>query len=212
MKNVNLKEYFNKDTTAELTKDVLGHELIYRSLKGIVSGIIVEAEAYLGAKDSAAHAFKGHRSAANEALYEDPGTIYIYTLRGHYMLDVATQKNGEPQGILIRGIEPLKGKKIMLNNRTKHGFDLTNGPAKLTEAMGIDSKELNMKPMDGSPLTISLTRIKEPSKISASARVNVSTRGDWTEKPLRYYVAGNPYVSKMRKRDMDETNYGWEKQ
>ncbi|NVY96699.1 DNA-3-methyladenine glycosylase [Lactobacillus sp. DCY120] len=203
-------QLFSGKSTAELSRDLLGHELSYQTPAGILAGIIVEAEAYLGAKDSAAHAYKGRRTPANEALYGPPGTIYIYTLRGHHMLDIATQAQDQPEGILIRGLEPTQGQELMLKNRPQKNFNLTNGPGKLTQALGITSKELNLLLLSQSPLTISAQRIKEPAEIAATARINVSSRGDWTDKPLRFCVAHNPYVSQMRKSGMDLTNYGWQ--
>lgn len=177
----------------------------------MLSALIVETEAYLGQKDSTAHAYRGHRSPANEALYGPPGMIYIFSLRGQLMLNFITQKRNVPQGILIRGIEPLTGIEIMEHNRAKHGYDLTNGPGKLTQALGIFDRSLNLTLLDQGPLTLELRSAKQPRAIKASARINVSKRGTWTNKPLRFFVAGNPYVSLMPKRQMDFRDHGWVK-
>ncbi|MCT3583645.1 DNA-3-methyladenine glycosylase, partial [Levilactobacillus brevis] len=119
-----LADFFTGRPTEQITQELLGHELIYQTPAGTMSGWIVEAEAYLGEQDTAAHAFNGRYTAANAALYDDPGTIYIYVLRGYYMLDVATQANGIPQGILIRGIEPNRGIELMQTHRDKPLPDL----------------------------------------------------------------------------------------
>lgn len=202
--------FFEQGSTKAITRNLLGHELVYQSPAGTVAGLIVEAEAYLGVLDSTAHAYRGRRSPANEALYGPPGTIYIYSLRGHYMLDIATQAADEPQGILIRGLEPTQGLELMQARRRKTGFELTNGPAKLTQALGITSLAMNLKLLGEVPLTISQQRLQQPQQIAQSPRINVSARGNWTQKPLRFFVAHNPYVSQMRKTQIDQQHYGWQ--
>ncbi|WP_182437796.1 DNA-3-methyladenine glycosylase [Bombilactobacillus bombi] len=201
--------FFKKDSTDIITQNLLGHELTYNSPKGIIGGLIVEAEAYMGIEDTAAHSFQGHSSPANEALYAQAGTIYIYSIYGHYMLDVATQKVNEPQGILIRALQPTHGIKIMEQNRQQKGVNLTNGPGKLMAALGINSLELNLCPLQQTPLDISNRRVKCPQKIIAAPRVNVS-QGTWHDRPLRFYVANNPYVSGIKKRDCDFQTNGWQ--
>lgn len=204
-----LADFFTGRPTEQIAQELLGHELIYQTPAGTMSGWIVEAEAYLGEQDTAAHAFNGRYTAANAALYDDPGTIYIYVLRGYYMLDVATQANGIPQGILIRGIEPNRGIELMQTHRDKPLPDLTNGPGKLTAALGLQSKALNRTPLGAQNLTITPTVTRHPRQVMATSRVGVSA-GSWQDKPLRYTVAGNPFVSGSRKRDWDRENHGWQ--
>ncbi len=136
-----LRKFFSEGTTDEITKKLLGKLLVYNSPQGLMSGYITEAEAYLGAKDSAAHAYQGKRTPSNEALYGYPGTVYIYSIHSRLCLDIATQAKDTPEGILIRGIEPYQGIKWMERNRSKHGYNLTNGPGKLMQALGIEDKK-----------------------------------------------------------------------
>lgn len=203
-----LGAFYTGRPTEEITRDLLGHELIYTTPAGTMSGWIVEAEAYLGEQDTAAHAFNGRHTAANAALYDAPGTIYIYVLRGYYMLDVATQAAGTPQGILIRGIEPHQGLDLMRQHRDKAVPEITNGPGKLTAALGLQSKALNRTMLGAQNLTITPTATRQPRQVVATARVGVSD-GSWHDRPLRYVVAGNPYVSASRKRDWDRVDHGW---
>nr|WP_252902619.1 DNA-3-methyladenine glycosylase [Paucilactobacillus hokkaidonensis] len=191
--------YTNRETTA-IAKDLLGKVLSYRSEQGVVSGYIVETEAYLGQQDSAAHAFNGRRTAFTEALYGQPGTIYIYQLRQQYMFDVVVQDEGNPQGVLIRGIEPLLGRSIMLRNRVIDGVNLTNGPGKLMQAFGIQSKQMNMQLLENADLTVKLTTDHYPAQIAASTRIGVNANGATGLQPYRFYVAHNPYVSRMKKK------------
>lgn len=207
---ITMAEFFSGRSTETVTRDLLGKLLRYRSPKGLVSGYIVEAEAYLGAADSAAHAYQGRRTKANDALYGAPGNIYIYTSRGYYAFDIAAQSEGEPQGILIRGVEPKDGLSIMMANRPKTGSELTNGPGKLMQAFGVNDLHWNNTMLDDSPFSIDLQDSRTPVKIVSSARIGVSKRGGQTNAPYRYYVAGNPYVSGMRKRDMDFETHGWQ--
>ncbi|MCH5462403.1 DNA-3-methyladenine glycosylase [Lactobacillus sp. LC28-10] len=206
---ITMAEFFSGRPTEMITRDLLGKLMRYESPKGLVSGYIVEAEAYLGAADSAAHAYEGRRTKANDALYGAPGNIYIYTSRGYYAFDIAVQSKGEPQGILIRGVEPKEGLGIMMANRPKNGSELTNGPGKLMQAFGVSDLHWNNKMLDDSPFTVDLLDTREPSEILTSARIGVSKRGGQTNAPYRYYVAGNPYVSGMRKRDMNLETHGW---
>ncbi|WP_407889847.1 DNA-3-methyladenine glycosylase [Levilactobacillus sp. N40-8-2] len=205
-----LSEFFTGRATSQIAQELLGHELVYNSPTGTMSGWIVEAEAYLGEQDTAAHAFNGRYTAANAALYDAPGTIYIYILRGYYMFDVATQAAGTPQGILIRGIEPHEGLDLMQRNRDKPVPDVTNGPGKLMAALGIQSKDLNRTMLGAQNLTITPQMTRQPKEVVATSRVGVSA-GSWQERPLRFTVAGNPFVSGSRKRDWDRENHGWQK-
>ncbi|WP_125544685.1 DNA-3-methyladenine glycosylase [Levilactobacillus lindianensis] len=203
-----LTDFFTGRPTPQIAQDLLGHELVYQTPAGTMSGWIVEAEAYLGEQDTAAHAFNGRYTAANAALYDAPGTIYIYILRGYYMFDVATQAEGTPQGILIRGLEPHEGLDLMQQNRDKPVPDVTNGPGKLMAALGIQSKDLNRTMLGAQNLTITPTATRTPRKVAATSRVGVSA-GSWQDRPLRFTVAGNPFVSGSRKRDWDRENHGW---
>lgn len=201
--------FYSSSTTDQISREMLGMLLTYDSPKGLVGGWIVETEAYMGQKDSAAHAFKGRRTASNEPLYGPPGTVYIYSIHGRYLLDVAAQEKDVPQGVLIRAVEPTIGLDIMEQNRTKHGVDLTNGPGKLMEAFGIADKKMNMEIFGDSKLNIHQQDKKIPAHIEESNRIGVANQGTWATKPLRYFVKGNPYVSGIKKRDVDLKNHGW---
>lgn len=206
---VNENRFYRERPTNELAQSLLGSILTYESPAGLVGGLIVETEAYMGVKDSAAHAYNGKRTKSNEPLYGPAGTVYIYSIHGRYLLDVATQAAEEPQGILIRAIEPTIGEPIMRTNRLRPGFELTNGPGKLMEALGINNKEMNFEIIGEGALKIDLDNKKTPNQVGVSERIGVANQGDWASKPLRYFVAGNPYVSGMKRREMDLQNHGW---
>lgn len=145
--------FFQNRSTSEIARDLLGHKLTYQGL----GGYIVETEAYLGVKDRAAHSYGGHRSPANEGLYCRAGSLYIYAQRQYFFFDIATQKAGEPQGVLVRAIEPAQGQEQMeINRHGKKGVLLTNGPAKLMQALGINSRRWDCHFLEDSPFAIDL--------------------------------------------------------
>jgi DNA-3-methyladenine glycosylase len=132
-----------------------------------------------------------------EVMYQQAGTIYIYSMHGHQLLNIITQEEGVPHGVLIRAIEPVSGGELMAERRKKTGVERTNGPGKLTKAMGIDEADKNtsiLKP----PLYIDFNTKREPKVIEESPRIGIPNKGIWTEALLRYSVRGNPYVSKKR--------------
>lgn len=208
---MNYQDYFSSMPTADLAKDLLGRPFSYFDGQERLGGYIVEAEAYLGKQDRAAHSYAGRRSQANEGLYGPPGTIYIYSQRQYFFFDVAAQAKDEPQGILIRAIEPAFGLERMIQNRGKDGVLLTNGPAKLMLALGVNSRAWDCQPLSQSPFAIDLDprKRKAAKQLIAAPRIGINQSDPfWASQPLRFFVAGNPYVSDMKKRDYDP-NRGW---
>lgn len=205
------QQFFTGRPTVEIAKSLLGKQLSYTDTEGHqVGGLIVETEAYLGEHDSASHAFNGRRTNYSESLYGNPGDIYIYQIRAHYCFDVVVQDAEEPQGVLIRALQPTQGVEQMEQNRGMTGVNISNGPGKLVAALGIHSRELDGQPLETSPLTINLTdHFKIPREIVTGSRVGVNLKGKNGKSPYRFYVKGNPYVSGLRKREMDLTTRGW---
>ena len=204
------QEFFTGRPTIEIAQDLLGRQLSYKNGQGTLGGRIVEVEAYLGEHDSASHAFAGRRTNYSESLYGEPGDIYIYQIRAHYCFDVVVQDRNEPQGILIRGLEPTMNVEQMVKNRHGiDGFNISNGPGKLVQALGIHSRDLDGTSLATSPLTIDINSKWVPKKIATSARIGVNLKGSSGQKPYRFYVAGNPFVSQTRKRDTDQEKRGW---
>lgn len=205
-------DFFTGRPTAEICQDLLGRALTFEGPQGKLGGYIVEAEAYLGTKDRAAHSYGGRRSQANEGLYCPGGSLYIYSQRQYFFFDVACQEEGEPQGVLVRAIEPIWGIEQMEANRGgKSGVLLTNGPGKMMQALGIDSRKWDLAKLEDSPFAIDLTEKKAAKEIIAAPRIGISQADPaWAKKKLRYYVAGNPYVSDMKKKDYDQ-GHGWAK-
>lgn len=193
-------------TTEEIAKSLLGRLLVKETPEGTVSGWIVETEAYLGVIDEAAHSFNGKNTPRLKSMYEEAGTIYVYQMHTHQMLNLVVKEEGNPEAVLIRGIEPLMGLELMETRRGKTGIEVSNGPSKLTKAFAINQTDEGSKIYE-KPLDIAKEKRKIPVSIDVSPRIGIPNKGKWTEAPLRYSVAGNPYVSKRRGKI--DGNNGW---
>lgn len=198
---------FTNQTTQQIAKDLLGQLLVHHTDRGLISAWIVETEAYLGTQDRACHSYKGKRTPKVEPMYNQPGTIYLYQMYGHTLLNIVSQEAGDPQAVLIRAVEPYQGQKLMLENRDKSGVLLTNGPGKLSQAMGI-TMAYNNQNLSEAKLSLDLSQSRSPKEIQESPRIGIANKGEWTDKLLRYTVSGNPYVSKNRGA-VDKVNHGW---
>ena len=134
--------HFYAGDTLLVSRALLGKKLVRKYSGNILSGLICETEAYLGSVDSASHAFRG-KTARNSVMFGRAGRAYVYFVYGmHYLLNVVTEEEENPCAILIRAIVPLEGLKHMQRYRGRGGKDLTDGPAKLCQALAID-KALN---------------------------------------------------------------------
>ena len=201
---------FINSATSENAKLLLGKKLLIKHDNMFVGGYIVEVEAYLGITDMAAHAYNGKRTPKVESMYQAGGTIYVYSMHGHNMINLVMQKAGIPEGVLIRGIEPTDGLEFMSANRSAKGYNITNGPGKLTKALGI-TREFNGTTLNVDKIYLDETNIVVPKKIAATPRIGIPNKGEWTDKLLRFYVDGNPYVSHLPKRQMREASSTWVK-
>lgn len=201
-------DFLTNRPTQQIAASLLGQKLVYRSEQGRMSAWITETEAYLGTQDAGAHAFKNHQTKRNQALWQAAGTIYIYQMRTQFLLNLVTQAAGVPECVLIRGIEPASGLAQMQTNRPVPLSNLTTGPGKLMQALGLD-KTLNGCPLSPETLTIDFSAARTPIQIGHSARIGILNKADWSTAPLRYYVAGNPFVSQIHKRDIDTSHHGW---
>lgn len=181
-------DQLNRDAL-EVAPWLLGKELVHDSPEGITSGYIVEVEAYRS-DDPASHAYRG-QTLRNAAMFKESGTIYVYFTYGmHYCMNIVTGSVNEGQGVLIRALQPLQGVELMKERRTKEDeLQLTNGPAKLVQALGV-TREHNLTHLNDGAIRL-LPGFK-PDKIIQTPRIGISQATDllW-----RFVVADNPYVS-----------------
>lgn len=205
-----INRLFRNESTAAIAKELLGSYLEHDTKQGKLGGYIVDCEAYLGPDDLAAHSVGMRNTPRVRAMYEKPGTIYLYTMHRHLILNFITQPEGQPQGVMIRGIEPITGIPKMIENRGKTGRELSNGPGKLVQALGITAAYYGQSIFD-SDLHLVAGKRRQPHEILEVPRIGIPNKGIWTELPLRFAVAGNPYISQIRKADIKE-DHGWQKE
>src|SRR5437667_12803548 len=167
-----------------VARELLGKYLVHVSSGVEQVGRIVEAEAYLGPHDLAAHSAKG-LTERTKPMFGPPGHAYVYLIYGmYYCMNVVTEREGHPSAVLLRAIEPVKN----VQGRTQ-------GPGLLCQAMGID-KRLNTHDLLSDDFYIAAASRPEPLKIVKRPRVGVDYAGHWAKRRLRFYIQGNPFVSR----------------
>ena len=199
MKNKKIPaSYYKNSDTLELSKDILGKKLVTKVNNQITSGIIVETEAYLGVSDRASHAFDNNLTSRTSTMYEKGGISYIYLCYGmHSLFNIVTNDKGIPEAILIRAIEPTNGISIMCKRRNmkEKSYNLTNGPGKLSQALGI-TKKLNRQSLHGDDIWLEDIKISfKNNNILSSPRIGVDYAGTDAKLPYRFYIKNNKWVS-----------------
>jgi DNA-3-methyladenine glycosylase len=188
-------KFYERDTE-QVARDLLGALLRCTTTDGVASGRIVETEAYLGEHDLACHAAAG-LTARTRWLYGAPGIAYVYFIYGvHWCFNAVTRSVGSPSAVLVRALEPLDGLELMRERRgAVRDRDLTNGPGKLCEALGITGA-LNGLPLRRSAVVILRGEPVPDARVVVTPRIGITKSAEW---PLRWYVDGNSYVSKTPK-------------
>lgn len=191
---------FYQRPTLDVARDLLGKVLVHKSPDGTTTGMIVEAEAYIGEDDPACHAAAG-RTVRNAPLYGPPGLAYVYLNYGlHDMVNAVTEADGHPAAVLIRALEPLDGLPLMRRRRAKAPWrkgkdmvpdhELCRGPGNLTRAMGITLAD-NLRPLTAGALTIQDQGLPAPLVVW-DGRIGIRVG---TDKPWRGSIAGHRSVS-----------------
>jgi DNA-3-methyladenine glycosylase len=201
------RKFFSRDPR-RVARELLGKVLVRRNDARREDGRsdgprltarIVEVEAYLGENDPASHAAAG-QTPRNAVLFGPPGHAYVYFIYGtHYCLNVSCEPEGRAGGVLFRAVEPLTGVDEMAEARgiEIHGPKdlpkLTSGPGRLAEAFGITRARDNATDLTSpaSSLWIGDDGFR-PRRIRTTPRIGITQASD---KPLRYIVDGNPFVS-----------------
>jgi DNA-3-methyladenine glycosylase len=215
------KFYLNPDTVAA-ARGLLGKLIVVPDELGRrVSGMIVETEAYLGTTDRAAHSYGGRRTPRNEVTYGTGGHAYVFFIYGmYYQLNVVIGPADLPHVVLIRAVEPVEGIEIM---RERRGFlskpgaiatgssalsepgavatgsmpdkNLTSGPGKLCIALNI-TRELNAADLLGDRIWLEDHHAFTDAEIASGKRIGIDYAGEDAEKPWRFWVNENEFVSK----------------
>jgi len=195
-----LPYYLNQDVIF-LARDLLGKVLFTEINGNVTAGIIVETEAYFGVLDKASHAYGGRRTERTETLYSPGGVSYVYLCYGiHHLFNIVTSTEGEPHAVLIRAVEPLIGKEIMefRRNMPVSKTAISSGPGSAAKALGID-RSFNKKDLTDNEIWIEDHGIRySDEEIVAGPRIGVAYAQEDALLPWRFYIKGNPYVSKPR--------------
>ena len=179
-----LPRRFYARPTEDVARDLLGKHLVH-----VDGGIerrarIVEVEAYVGAHDLAAHSSKGV-TPRTAVMYGPPGHAYVYLIYGmHHCMNVVTEPEGNGAAVLLRAVEPVAN----VEGNTK-------GPGLLCRAMSID-KRLDGADLLGDALYIAPPPHSESVRIIERPRIGVAYAGEWAAKELRFYIDGNPFISR----------------
>lgn len=193
------REFYLSKNTAKIAGELLGKLLVIPIGGQRVSGMIVEVEAYLGAEDRAAHSFGGRRTKRNEVMYGPGGHAYVFFVYGmYYQLNFVTGPAEHPHAILIRGVEPVEGIEIMRERRgSMKDSNLTSGPGKLAIAFGV-TRELNGEDLIGDRIWLEQYRTFSRKEVEIGKRIGIDYAAEDADLPLRFWVKGNPFVSKNR--------------
>jgi DNA-3-methyladenine glycosylase len=167
-----------------LERTVDGHKL---------TGRIVETEAY-DQTDLASHSYRG-KTERTAIMFGPSGFLYVYFTYGmHYCCNIVVGPEGYGAAVLIRALEPVEGTDFMIENRHgRGGVTVTNGPAKVCQALQID-KALNGHNMHKEPLVLIPQQTLPLTEVVQTTRIGISQAKD---APWRFYITGNPYVSKQ---------------
>ncbi len=186
--------------TLKVARGLLGCYLVRRIGRKRLVGRIVEVEAYLGERDAASHAYRG-RTRRNDVMFRKGGHLYVYFTYGmHFCANVVTEREGLGRAVLLRALEPVAGLSAMQENRGMKGSPsearlLTNGPARLCQAMKIGRAE-NGSDLCGPEIYIARATAKDTRfKIGRTTRVGITGGKShlW-----RFYVKGNRFISPGR--------------
>ena len=188
--------FYANDDVVMLARQLLGKLLITNKDGGLSAGRIIETEAYRGPTDKASHAYGGRRTARTEIMFAKGGVAYVYLCYGiHHLFNVVTGAKDVPHAVLIRAIEPIEGKEIMMQRLgiNKWNADIGAGPGKLTRALGIRVED------SGFSLRSDQLFIAEdgfvPEEVIATPRIGVDYAGEDALLPYRFVVSGHRGVS-----------------
>jgi DNA-3-methyladenine glycosylase len=201
------RAFFTRDPR-RVARELLGKVLVRKSSGVLLTARIVELEVYLGEKDLAAHASAG-KTLRNAVIFGPPGYAYVYFIYGnHYCLNVSCEPEGKAGCLLFRALEPLSGIEEMARARgIKIGGStivqsdlrkLTSGPGRLCQAFGITRDRDNGRDLTEEALTDQTGALFLADDGVRAGRIRITPRIGITkavERPLRYLLDGNPFVS-----------------
>jgi DNA-3-methyladenine glycosylase len=194
-----LTKKFYSRPVLKVARDLLGKILVKVESDKLLTGRIVEVEAYDGNSDKAAHSFNG-RTERNEVMFREGGYFYVYFTYGvHHCCNVVTGRKDHGTAVLIRAIEPINGIEIMAKRRfgkkklnEKDLLNLTNGPGKICQAFGFTKKESGTELTGNKIFLINQPKLRK-NKAGISERIGITKS---KELKWRFFEIGNPYLSR----------------
>ncbi len=183
---------FFRRAASAVARDLLGCVIVSECGGERTAGVIVETEAYTGPEDPACHAAERiGRTPRNEPLFGPAGTAYIHMNYGiHWLVNVVTGAEGVPAGVLLRALDPIEGLETMRRRRGRP--ELTNGPARLAEALGV-GPDLQGHRLSDAPLWLARGEPVPDELVEITTRVGISRAVD---RPLRFYDRRSRWVSR----------------
>lgn len=185
------QEYYLNENVVELSKDLIGKVLFTKFEGKTTAGIITETEAYAGINDKASHAYGGKRTQRNKVMYHRGGKAYVYLCYGlHHLFNIVTNAEDIPHAVLIRAIYPIIGEQEILKRRkaTKFNKNLTAGPGKVSQALGIQIKH-NGLVLSGNQIWLEDQGISFNKKlINAGTRIGVEYAKEDALLPYRFWI------------------------
>jgi len=188
-----LKRSFFMNSPDTVAKNLLGKILVRKWNNQILSGKIVETEAYFGEKDPASRAYLGRPKYCVKLMHDMPGKTLVYNVHNNWLFNIIAHKNNKVGAVLIRAIEPLEGLEEMEKNRNVNNlYELTNGPGKLTKSLNISDVH-NSIDVTKKNSEILILDNQEKFEIGNSYRIGVARD---LKRKLRFYIKNNPFVSR----------------
>ncbi len=177
------RTFYDRDTIV-VARALLGQYLVHVTHSTARIGRIVEVEAYRGPQDRASHSSRG-LTRRTKVMFGPPGFAYVYLIYGvHHCMNVVTEGAGRGAAVLLRALEPVQN----VGGRTF-------GPGLLCRAMDIDLR-LNAQDLLSDHFFIAAAPRIERFVIVKRPRVGVDYAGAWAKRQLRFYIRGNPFISR----------------
>ena len=199
-----LKQAFFERPTIEVALALLGCVLVRVTKRGaVLKGRIVETEAYLGLNDDSCHSFGGKKTERTKVMYLPGGQAYVYFTYGmHHCFNIVTAGKEEPEAVLIRAVEPLKGIANLRKNRCQKPSNrdivhLANGPGKLCQAFDICRKFTGKSLSKKNRLYIEQGIAIPATNVLSRERIGLSPALSSCYWPLRFYIKDSPFVSRI---------------
>jgi len=193
------RNFYRRDAVS-LAQNLLGKVLVRQTPSGIISGRIVETEAYVGEEDLASHARFG-RTNRNQIMYDHPGLVYIYLVYGmYYNFNIVASYPDVPEAVLVRSLEAIEGEELAIENLKKFGRvrsdkNIMSGPGKLCVALDLTGDLYGEDLVKSNQIYVT-DDILENIEIESGPRVGIDYAGEYRDKPLRFWIKGNKFVSK----------------